>query len=136
MLRRVVLDLVGLLPKPELVKAFASGEVEYETIVDQLLDSPHFGERWARHWLDVARYADSDGYTHDDPREMWPYRDWVIDALNQDLPYDCNRPKPLRFFIGTEIVQAHIPAAIYQSLRNCSTDSLGSPGYKGIFVFQ
>ena len=60
----------------------------YERVVDKLLASPHYGERWGRHWLDLARYADSDGYTIDAPREIWKYRDWVIDALNQDMPFD------------------------------------------------
>ena len=56
--------------------------------VDRLLASPHYGERWGRHWLDVARYADSDGYTIDAPRQIWKYRDWVINALNRDMPFD------------------------------------------------
>ena len=57
-------------------------------MVDRLLASPHYGERWGRHWLDVARYADSDGYTIDAPRQIWKYRDWVINALNHDMPFD------------------------------------------------
>ncbi len=60
----------------------------YEKQVDHLLSSPHFGERQARHWLDQARYADSNGYAHDFPRVIWPYRDWVIKALNADMPFD------------------------------------------------
>ena len=60
----------------------------YEKVVDRLLASPHYGERWAREWLDAARYADSDGYEKDKPRWVWFYRDWVINALNRDLPYD------------------------------------------------
>ncbi len=60
----------------------------YERLVDRLLASPHYGERWARHWLDQARYADSNGYSIDGPRSIWKYRDWVIDAINHDLPFD------------------------------------------------
>ena len=61
----------------------------YERLVDRLLASPHYGERWGRHWLDLARYADSDGYEKDPPRpHAWRYRDWVIDAFNRDLPFD------------------------------------------------
>ena len=60
----------------------------YERLVDQLLASPHYGERWGRHWLDLARYADSNGYNNDFPRQIWMYRDWVIGALNRDMPFD------------------------------------------------
>ena len=60
----------------------------YETVVDRLLASPQFGERWARPWLDLARYADSHGFQRDDLREIWAYRDWVIRALNADMPFD------------------------------------------------
>ena len=60
----------------------------YERVVDRLLASPHYGERWARPWLDLARYADSNGYSIDAPRSIWSYRDWVIDALNRDMPFD------------------------------------------------
>jgi mono/diheme cytochrome c family protein len=91
LLRRVYLDLIGLLPSPEEVEAFAatSDPDAYERIVDRLLASPHFGERWGRYWLDQARYADSDGYEKDKARPFaWRYRDWVIDALNADMPFD------------------------------------------------
>src|SRR5207248_8852204 len=60
----------------------------YERLVDRLLASPHYGERWARRWLDLARYADTNGYEKDRARSIWPYRDWVIQALNRDLPFD------------------------------------------------
>jgi hypothetical protein len=60
----------------------------YERLVERLLASQHYGERWGRHWLDVARYADSNGYSIDAPRSMWKYRDWVINALNRDMPFD------------------------------------------------
>ena len=60
----------------------------YERLVDRVLASPHYGERWARHWLDMARYADTNGFGFDRARVMWRYRDWVIRALNQDMPFD------------------------------------------------
>lgn len=90
LIRRVSLDLTGLPPTPEEVDAFASDPAPdaYERLVDRLLASPAYGERWARWWLDQARYADSNGYSIDGPREIWKYRDWVIDALNRDLPFD------------------------------------------------
>ncbi len=90
LIRRLSLDLIGIPPTIEDVDAFVADERPdaYERLVDRLLGSPRYGERWARHWLDQARYADSDGYTNDVAREMWLYRDWVIDALNRDLPFD------------------------------------------------
>ena len=90
LLRRLSLDLVGLPPTIDEVLAFEkdSSEEAYEASVDRLLKSKRFGEKWALHWLDLARYADSNGYQHDDLRTMWPYRDWVINALNRDLPFD------------------------------------------------
>jgi hypothetical protein len=91
LIRRLYLDLVGLLPSPEEVDEFLHDDRPgaYERVVDRLLASPHYGERWGRHWLDLARYADSDGYEKDRPRpHAWRYRSWVIDALNADMPYD------------------------------------------------
>src|ERR1041385_2741711 len=90
LVRRVYLDLIGLPPTPEEADAFVndSSPNAYEKLVDQLLESPHYGERWARRWLDLARYADTNGYEKDRPRSMWPYRDWVIRAYNDDLPFD------------------------------------------------
>src|SRR5262249_9733420 len=90
LLRRLSLDLTGLPPTPEEIQSFLadSSPTASEKTVDRLLASPHYGERWGRHWLDVARYADSDGYTIDAPRPLWKYRDWVIDALNRDVPFD------------------------------------------------
>ena len=89
--RRLYLDLVGLPPSPEDVEAVVTDERPdaIERLIDRLLASPHFGERWGRHWLDLARYADSDGYEKDRPRPFaWRYRDWVIAAINADMPYD------------------------------------------------
>ena len=89
-LRRLSLDLIGLPPTVKEVDAFVSdpSEENYLNQVERLLASPHFGEKWAIRWLDLARYADSNGYQHDDLRSMWPWRDWVIRALNEDMPYD------------------------------------------------
>lgn len=90
LLRRVSLDLTGLPPSPAEVHAFL-GDVRpdaYERVVDRLLASPRFGERWGRLWLDQARYADSNGFNIDAPRSIWKYRDWVIAALNRDAPFD------------------------------------------------
>ena len=90
LLRRVHLDLTGLPPTVEEADAFLADPSfeHYVRIVDALLASPHFGEKWAVPWLDLARYADSEGYQRDSPRNMWPWRDWVIAALNADLPFD------------------------------------------------
>jgi mono/diheme cytochrome c family protein len=90
LLRRVSLDLTGLPPTLEEVDAFLadSRSDAYERVVDRLLDSPAYGERWARPWLDLARYADTQGYEKDAKRTMWPYRDWVIQALNRNMPFD------------------------------------------------
>ncbi|HVS35004.1 MAG TPA: DUF1549 domain-containing protein, partial [Gemmataceae bacterium] len=90
LIRRLSLDLLGLPPSPTEVDEFVADQSPdaYERLVDRLLASPHYGERWGRHWLDQARYADSNGYSIDAPRSMWPYRDWVINAFNQDMPFD------------------------------------------------
>jgi hypothetical protein len=93
LIRRVSYDLIGLPPTPEETDAFvkdsaARGVAAYEALVDRLLASPQYGERWARKWLDLARYADTNGYEKDRQRSIWPYRDWVIDALNRDMPFD------------------------------------------------
>lgn len=90
LLRRVTLDLTGLPPTLEEIDAFARDNRPdaYERVVDRLLASPAFGERMALKWLDLSRYADTHGYEKDQRREMWAYRDWVIDAFNRDMPYD------------------------------------------------
>ena len=88
--RRVALDLTGLPPTLEEVEAFVADSAPgaYERYVDRQLAKPAYGEHWARGWLDLARYADSKGYADDQPRSIWPYRDWVIDAFNANLPFD------------------------------------------------
>ncbi len=91
LIRRLFLDLVGLPPSYEQVQAFERSPTEeaYAALVEELLASPAYGERWARHWLDVVRYGESDGFERNFPRlNSWHYRDWVIDALNRDMPYD------------------------------------------------
>jgi mono/diheme cytochrome c family protein len=90
LLRRASLDLRGLPPSPQEVEAFAHDTAlgAYERAVDRFLEDPAYGERWARMWLDLARYADSAGYGSDPLRTIWRYRDWVIDAFNRNLPYD------------------------------------------------
>ena len=90
LLRRVTLDLTGLPPSPADLDAFLADPAPdaYDKVVERLLASPHYGERWARPWLDLARYADTNGYEKDNRRSIWKYRDWVIDALNRDLPFD------------------------------------------------
>ncbi|MFK7820341.1 MAG: DUF1549 domain-containing protein, partial [Planctomycetaceae bacterium] len=90
LVRRVYLDLIGLPPTPEQADEFVNNPSSeaFENLVDRLLASPKYGERWARLWLDLARYADTNGYEKDRARSIWPYRDWVINALNEDMPFD------------------------------------------------
>ena len=90
LLRRASLDIIGLPPTPAEVDVFLADKRPnaWERQIDRLLASPHYGERWGRVWLDAARYADSNGYEKDAPRFVWFYRDWVINALNRDLPYN------------------------------------------------
>jgi len=90
LIRRLSLDLLGLPPTPAEVDAFLADRSPdaYDKLVERLLASPHYGERWGRHWLDAARYADSNGYEKDAIRSIWPYRDYVINAFNRDLPFD------------------------------------------------
>ncbi|MCP4849628.1 MAG: DUF1553 domain-containing protein [Verrucomicrobiaceae bacterium] len=89
--RRLYFDLTGMPPSPEEVIAFGKdpSDTAYLAIVDKLLASSHYGERWGRHWLDIARFGESDGFERNAPRNnLWPFRDWVIKALNADMPYD------------------------------------------------
>ncbi|MBS1791161.1 MAG: PSD1 domain-containing protein [Acidobacteria bacterium] len=90
LIRRLSLDLTGLPPSLKEIDDFLAdaSPQAYEKLVDRLLASPHYGERWGRWWLDAARYADTNGYEKDLPRSIWPYRDWVIKAFNQDMPFD------------------------------------------------
>ena len=90
LIRRLSLDLRGVAPTPEEVVAFeqADSPVAFDQLVDRYLASPEYGERWGRHWLDLARYADSNGFTRDFERQVWKYRDWVIQAINTGMPFD------------------------------------------------
>lgn len=90
LIRRLYLDLTGLPPTEAEVKSYLEDTApnKYETLVERLLSSPAYGERWARRWLDLARYADTNGYEKDRARTIWPYRDWVIDAINNDMTFD------------------------------------------------
>lgn len=91
LIRRVYFDLIGLPPSPKEIADFESDRSpnSYEKLIDRLLSSPHYGERWARHWLDVAHFGESDGYEYDKMRpNAWRYRDWVIKAFNENMPYD------------------------------------------------
>jgi mono/diheme cytochrome c family protein len=110
LLRRLSLDLIGLPPSLEEIDAFLADKSPkaYEKQVERLLASPHYGERWARIWLDAARYADSNGYEKDAPRFVWFYRDWVINAFNHDLPYNQ--------FVIEQIAGDMLPNATQQQL--------------------
>ena len=91
LLRRVYYDLIGLPPTPDEVREFLADDSPgaYERVVDRLLASPQYGERWGRHWLDLVRYAETNGYEFDSLKpEVWRYRDYVIDSFNADKPYD------------------------------------------------
>ncbi len=93
LIRRAALDITGLPPTTSEVDSFVNASKSdpaeaYDELIDRLLDSPHFGERWGRWWLDQARYADSNGYSIDAPRQIWKFRDWVVTSLNEDMPFD------------------------------------------------
>ncbi len=108
LLRRVTFDLTGLPPTSEEIAEFLQDDSSeaYEKVVERLLDSPHYGERMAPTWLDASRYADSHGYQDDRPRTMWPWRDWVVNAFNKNLPYDQ--------FITWQLAGDLLPNATYE----------------------
>ena len=111
LLRRVTFDLTGLPPTPAELDAFRDDKIEgaYERVVDRLLANPRYGERWAQHWLDLARYADTDGFEFDQARpDAWRYRDWVVSALNADIGYD----RFLRLQLAGDEVAADDPDAV------------------------
>ena len=120
LLRRVSLDLIGLPPSVEEVDAFLADKspLAYERAVDRLLTSPRFGEHWARHWLDLARYADSNGYQRDGFRTMWAYRDWVIAAMNRDMPFDQFTIEQLA---GDLMPEATVAQKIATGFHRCPT---------------
>ncbi|MCA9230334.1 MAG: PSD1 domain-containing protein [Planctomycetales bacterium] len=125
LLRRLYLDLLGLPPTIQQIDDFLSDTSDdaYEKLVDQLLASPHYGERWGRIWLDAARYADSDGFEKDKAREVWFYRDWVINALNNDMPYDQFVIEQLAGDLIPDATQDQIVATGF--LRNSMTNEEG-----------
>lgn len=111
LIRRLSFDLLGLPPNPEDVDEFVNDDRPdaYERLVDRFLDSPNYGVRWARHWLDVARFGESQGFERDKIREnSWPYRDWVIDAFNSDMPYD----EFARLQIAGDVLHPDEPASV------------------------
>src|SRR6516165_4465812 len=133
LIRRVYLDLIGLPPSLEEIDAFLkdSGSAKpqapwkedaaYEKVVDRLLASPHYGERWARHWLDLARYADSNGFQRDGFRTIWPYRDWVVNAFNRDMPFD---QFTIEQIAGDLLPDAQISQKIATGFNRCTTVNL------------
>ncbi|MBB74904.1 MAG: hypothetical protein CMJ75_10365 [Planctomycetaceae bacterium] len=111
LIRRLYLDLIGLPPSPEAVAKFVEdpSDAAYAEVVDRLLDSSHYGERWGRHWLDVARFGESDGFERNGPRNhLWHYRDWVIDSLNADMPYD----EFARLQIAGDVLRNNAPSGL------------------------
>jgi hypothetical protein len=124
LLRRATFDLTGLPPTPEEMRAFLADESPgaFAKVVDRLLASPHYGERWARHWLDVARYSDgAQGAREDSPYEnAWRYRDWVVQALNEDLPYN----EFVRAQIAADLLpgQKHLAALGFQTIGESDND--------------
>ncbi|MCA9124688.1 MAG: PSD1 domain-containing protein [Planctomycetaceae bacterium] len=125
LIKRLCFDLVGLPPTPEEVAAFVNDRSDgaYEALVDRLLDSPHYGERWARHWLDVAGYADSEGYTNNDADRPWAYfyRDYVIRSLNNDKPFDQ--------FIQEQLAGDELVPLPHKNLSPEAIDKLAATGF-------
>jgi hypothetical protein len=127
LLRRVTYDLTGLPPRPEEVDAFLSDSSPdaYEKVVDRLLASPRHGERWARHWLDLVCYAETDGYEFDTPKpNVWRYRDYVIESLNKDMPYDRFIKEQLA---GDELVPSSDQALIATGFYRVGPWDTGAP---------
>ena len=117
LLRRVALDLTGVPPTLEELDAFLAdpSDAAYERAVDLLLESPRYGERMAWDWLDAARYADTDGFQGDPSRTMWPWRDWLIRALNDNLPFDQFTVQMLAGDLLPDATQDQIVATGFQS---------------------
>ncbi len=125
LIRRASLDLIGLPPTMDEVDAFVSDASPnaFEKVVDRLLASPRFGEKWARMWLDLARYGDSAGYQHDVEMPLWLYRDWVIGALNANMPFDCFTIEQLA---GDLLPNATTQQRIATGFNRCATATLGA----------
>ena len=131
-LRRVSFDLAGLPPTGEEIDTFCADAADgaHERVVDRLLASPHFGERWASVWLDLARYADTMGFEKDPARDIWPYRDWVVEALNADTPYD---EFLLKQFAGDLLPRATIGDRLATAFhRNSQTNHRGRHRRRGV----
>jgi len=114
LIRRLTFDLIGLPPKPREVEAFVNDSAPdaYERLVERLLDSPHYGERWARHWLDIVRYGESQGFERNKFRpNAWKYRDFVVEAFNSDMPYD----QFVRWQIAGDVLEPDDPLAVIAS---------------------
>jgi hypothetical protein len=130
LIRRATFDLLGLPPSPDEVDRFVADEAPdaYERLLDRLLASPHYGERWGRHWLDVAGYADSEGYTNDDPirKESFRYRDYVIRCFNADKPFDEFIREQLA---GDELIDPAVAAGGYKNLAPDAVDKLVATGF-------
>lgn len=127
LLRRASLDLTGLPPSPEEVQAFLTDESPdaFAKVVDRLLASPHYGERWGRHWLDLARYADSNGFKADEARpNIWRYRDYVIKSFNEDKPYDRFVREQIA---GDELYPANLDARIAVAFNRHYTEETNQP---------
>jgi hypothetical protein len=125
LIRRVALDLTGLPPTLEQIDQFVNddGPDAYERLVNRLLDEPGYGEHWARLWLDLARYADSAGYADDPPRTIWAYRDWVIRALNDNMPFDQFTIEQLAGDLLPEPAEQQLVATAFH--RNTMTNNEG-----------
>ncbi|MDC0273888.1 PSD1 and planctomycete cytochrome C domain-containing protein [Planctomycetaceae bacterium] len=120
LLRRLYLDVIGIPPTVEQIDAYRTDTTpnKYEKMVDTLLARPQFGEKWARHWLDLARYADSNGYQADQFREIWPWRDWVIKSMNDDMPFDQFTIEQLA---GDLLPEATVDQKIATGFQRCTT---------------
>ena len=125
LLRRVYLDLIGLPPPIEEVEYFVRNPSHqaYQEIVDRLLSSSRFGEKWARYWLDLARYSDSNGYQADQLRDLWSYRDWVVSALNADMPYDQFTVEQLAGDLLPEATDAQKIATGFHRTPTCNIEA-------------
>ncbi|HUQ67416.1 MAG TPA: DUF1553 domain-containing protein, partial [Flavitalea sp.] len=125
LLRRVSLDLIGMYPSKSVATKFLNSNSDnaYEELVDSLLASKHYGERWASMWLDLARYADTKGYEADHQRDIWKYRDWVIDAFNEDKPYDIFLKEQIAGDLLPEPTDAQYIATAFS--RNSMTNDEG-----------
>jgi hypothetical protein len=124
-LRRMTFDLIGLPPTPEQLEAFLAdpSPEAYEQTVDRLLNSPRYGEKWARHWLDLARYSDSNGFQADQLRDLWAYRDWVIRAMNADMPFDQFTIEQLAGDLLPEATQEQLIATGFHRTPTCNVEA-------------